>query len=85
MSDALDTRLEAIETRNVRVAMDKAWETSMTRRLSIAALTYGCAAFYIAVFLRDDLWYLGALVPVMGYLLSTLSLPVIRKIWQKAQ
>lgn len=78
----IEQRLGEIESRNVRVGMDKAWETSLTRKLSIAAITYVIASVYMALFLKDAHWYAGALVPVIGYLLSTLSLPVIRKYWQ---
>ncbi len=77
----MEERLAAIEERNVKVSQDKAWETSLTRRFSIAAITYIFAAFYMAVFLKDEHWYMGALVPVAGFLLSTLSLKFIRNIW----
>jgi len=35
------------------------------------------------VFLNDPHWYLGAFIPTGGYVLSTLSLPFVRKLWQK--
>ena len=76
------TRLEAIEARNRRVADDKAWETSWLRRGSIAGITYVSAVVLLA-FLGHDAAFLQALVPVLGYLLSTLSLPVIKSIWLK--
>lgn len=79
MSD-LDTRIAAIEERNLRVEADKAWEISFVRRLIISVITYVTALFL--------LWFigaadpaLGALVPVAGFLLSTLSLSAVRAWW----
>lgn len=78
----LESRISAIESRNARVASDKAWETSFTRRVSILLMTYAILSLYMR-FLGIELWYLHALVPTCGYFLSTLALPVIRKIWEK--
>ena len=36
----METELDAINKRNIRVEADKAWETSNTRRLIIAIFTY---------------------------------------------
>ncbi len=36
----LESRLSAIESRNARVENDKAWETSLTRKISILLMTY---------------------------------------------
>lgn len=82
MPNNIEDRLVAIEDRNAKVTLDKVWETSLTRKLSIAMITYTVAAVYMRFFLNDIHWYAGALVPVIGYLLSTLSLPFIRKYWQ---
>lgn len=80
---SIEDRLSAIEQRNARVEVDKAWETSRTRRLSIAIITYAVAAFVMKFALGVSDWYLGALVPAVGYLLSTASLPLIRTVWEK--
>lgn len=80
---SLEDRISAIETRNARVAIDKAWETSTTRRVSIALITYICASIIFIYIIPATEWYLAALVPVMGYTLSTLGLPQIRKIWER--
>lgn len=72
--------LAAIKERNARVEADKAWETSGLRRGFIAGMTYIVAAVYIEVAgLGNPL--LGACVPAGGYLLSTFSLPPIKKFW----
>ncbi len=74
--------LEAINARNARVEADKAWETSLTRRICIACFTYMIASLYMA-FLGIDLFYLHAAVPTGGYLLSTLTLPLLKAWWLK--
>ncbi len=83
MSD-LAVRLAAIEARNQRVDGDKAWETSWLRRGLIAAVTYGCAIILLTLLGHDGVLK-HALVPVMGYLLSTLSLPFIKALWLQQQ
>ena len=72
--------IEAIKKRNRRVAIDKAWEMSGTRRLFIASLIYIVATLWLLT-LDDSLALLKALVPSVGYLLSTLSLPLIKRHW----
>ena len=72
--------IRQIQERNARVELDKAWETSFTRRVFIMAITYLTAA----VFLRsigNELFALNALVPTAGYLLSTLSLAPLKRWW----
>lgn len=72
--------LDEIKERNARVEADKAWETSWVRRLFIASVTYVIAAFYMNYAGLGNA-YLSAFVPTGGYLLSTLSLPYLKKIW----
>lgn len=79
---SLEDRLAAIEARNVRVEADKAWETSWVRRGLIMAVTYACAVVLLSLIGADGV-FKGAFVPVMGYLLSTLSLPAARAYWMK--
>lgn len=73
----LDQRLQIIEQRNQRVEADKAWEVSWVRRGVIAGVTYMCAL----IILKGE--WVSALVPVIGYIVSTLSLPAIKKMWIK--
>ena len=76
------TELADIRTRNERVELDKAWETSWTRRLSIAAITYVIAAWFMyRIGVNNP--FLNALVPTGGFLLSTLSLGFIKRWWLK--
>ena len=79
MNDAASD-IREIRERNRRVEIDKAWETSLTRRGFIAGITYLTALLF--------LWLNGnaaplinALVPAGGYVLSTLSLPWLKQCW----
>jgi hypothetical protein len=73
-------RIEKLEARNQKVEGDKAWETSWTRRLSIMVLTYIIVAFYLRFVVHIDPW-INALVPVIGFLLSTVTVSRVKKVW----
>lgn len=82
MTKSLEERVAAIEERNNRVEADKGWETSFVRRAGIALVTYlviGCTLIAIG---NDNPW-INAIVPVLGFLLSTLAMQFLRKLWQK--
>lgn len=72
--------VEEILQRNNRVEMDKAWETSKTRRAMIAFITY-LTAFTFLTLIGDSAPLIHSLVPVGGFLLSTLSLPPLKRFW----
>jgi hypothetical protein len=72
--------IEEILQRNNSVELDKAWETSKTRRGIIAFATYLTAATFLKL-IGNDAPLINALVPVGGYLFSTLSLPIIKRWW----
>ena len=78
----LEKRISKIEERNERVELDKAWETSWTRKLCIMILTYIIVIIYSYLVQNYDNIFLSSLVPVIGFTLSTLSLKVVRKIWE---
>lgn len=78
---SVEERLAAIEARNIRVEKDKAWETSLTRRLSIAVLTYIVVVTYLLL-IDSDRPYITAIVPAIGYLLSTMVMKSVKKFWQ---
>lgn len=79
----LEKRVKKIEERNKRVELDKSWETSWTRKISIMILTYIIVIIYSYLIRKYDNILLTSLVPVIGFTLSTLSLKAIRKIWEK--
>ena len=71
-----------IKDRNRRVEADKAWETSCSRKVLIAVLTYIVIVifFYFANLSRP---FVGAIVPTIGFLLSTISVSIIKMKWIK--
>ncbi len=72
--------IDSIVQRNARVEADKAWETSWTRRFVIAIGTYLIVALYLLILDVPNNW-LHAFVPSGAYLISTLSLPVLKSFW----
>ena len=80
MKSDLEKKIKAIEERNARVELDKAWETSWARRLSIAFLTYTVVFSYLTI-IKNDNPFINAFVPMFGYLLSTLVMKQIKNIW----
>ena len=79
----LEKEIKDIKTRNKRVELDKKWETSWTRRLCICLLTYIIVLIYSYMVSNFTNIFFSSLVPVLGFLLSTLSLKGIRKFWEK--
>ena len=78
----LERRIEDIEKRNKRVEADKAWETSILRKILILILTYIVALLYLKVADTTNP-YFGAVVPCAGFFLSTLTIRGIKKLWIK--
>jgi hypothetical protein len=76
----IEEELRLIRERNGRVEADKAWETSLFRILAIAGITYVIASVVMWL-IGSTNFYLNALVPVVGYLLSTQSLPAVKRWW----
>lgn len=72
--------INEIKSRNLKVEADKAWETSNFRKVTITILTYLLASLVLFVVGVKD-YFLGALIPAIGYFLSTLSLPFIKRWW----
>ena len=81
--EELKKEIEEIKQRNKRVELDKKWETSWTRKLCIMVLTYVVVVVYTTIITKITNVWLSSLVPVIGFTLSTLSLKMVRKIWEK--
>ena len=79
----IEREIELIKERNERVEKDKAWETCWTRKICIAILTYIVVVTYTFVITKFNSIFLSSLVPVIGFMLSTLSLKVVRNVWEK--
>ena len=80
----LEEKIEKIEARNKKVETDKSWEVSFTRRVLLFVFTYVSIGLYLNVIQIKDPW-LNAIVPSIGFLLSTLTLPFFKEIWLKKQ
>lgn len=77
---SLAERVTALEARNARVDNDKAWETSWQRRAAIMVLTYLTVVTYLHFVIHVEPW-LNALVPVIGFTLSTLTIAALKNLW----
>jgi hypothetical protein len=78
----LARRIAQLEARNKRVDADKAWETSWIRRVLIMILTYIVVVIYLRFVVHIDPW-INALVPVIGYSLSTITVSWVKNYWLK--
>jgi len=78
--EQLNQEIEIIKERNKKVEAEKAWETSLIRKILIFTLTY----FVIVLFFHfADLPhpFLNSIVPALAFLISTLSVPIFKKLW----
>jgi len=80
----VERELNKIKQRNKRVELDKAWELSWTRRLFLILLTYIVIVifFYSAGLPRP---WLNSIVPALAFVISTLTLPLFKKLWIKSR
>jgi hypothetical protein len=78
----IEDRLAAIEERNRRVEADKAWEISWERRVLIAVVTFFAT---LVVFRYADTTkpWLAGLLAVIGFIISTLTMPILKSHWVK--
>jgi len=78
----LEIEIALLKKRNNLVELNKAWEVSKTRKVFVACTTYLCIVlfFYFAEVSKP---FVNAIVPTIGYLLSTLSIPWLKDFWIK--
>ena len=78
--DQLYIEVNEIKKRNERVELDKAWETSWTRRVVVSLFTYIVIVlfFYFAGLPKP---LVNAIVPAVAFIISTLSMPIIKRWW----
>lgn len=72
--ESLEQEITEIKQRNQKVESDKAWETSYMRRVLLFIFTYLAIGLYLRAIGVNNPW-LNAIVPAVGFLLSTLTLP----------
>lgn len=78
--EELRLEVDRLKERNNRVELNKAWETSYTRRIAIVVITYiVITGYFLIIHISEPL--LNAMVPTIGFVLSTLSVSLIKKIW----
>jgi len=80
--ELLEKEIEQIKQRNKKVEIDKAWEISYTRKIIIAILTYIVVVLFF-YFAKLTSPFINAIVPTIGFLLSTLSISLFKKLWIK--
>lgn len=80
----LKKRVNALEARNKRVELDKAWETSTVRKLSIIVVTYLVVLGFLFI-INNDKPFINAIVPSLGFFLSTLAVNVLKKQWIRSK
>jgi membrane protease YdiL (CAAX protease family) len=78
----LEKRISIIEKRNKKVELNKAWETSLFRKIIIAVLTYFTIVIFF-IFADLPKPFINSIVPTLGFVLSTLSVPFFKKMWIK--
>ena len=78
----LRSEIEQLKNRNLRVEQDKAWETSNLRKALVAILTYfTILSFFILTGTSNP--FLNAIVPTIGFLLSTITIRSVKAFWIK--
>jgi hypothetical protein len=79
--ETLAKEVNQIKERNKRVEIDKAWETSNVRKITLIIFTYLSLGLYMQFIGVSNPW-LNAVIPSLGFLLSTLTLPYIKNYWK---
>jgi hypothetical protein len=76
----LESEINILKERNRKVELNKAWETSAARKAGIAITTYFVMCL-VMLSLGTKEFYLSAIIPTLGFLLSTLSLNFLKNTW----
>lgn len=80
--EELQKEIGEIKVRNKRVEVDKAWETSWTRKFIILVLTYAVVVIFFFV-AKLPSPFANAVVPSVAFVLSTLTVPLFKNWWLK--
>jgi hypothetical protein len=80
--EQLEKKIDSILQRNHRVELEKSWETSKTRMISIAVTTFCVMAILMYVFDIEDI-LINASLATLGFVISSLSMSFIKKYWLK--
>ena len=74
----IEHEIEKIKARNQKVELDKARETSLARKFAIAVLTYVVIVIFFTIAQLGNP-FINAIVPTIGFLLSTVSFDLLKK------
>lgn len=77
-----EEEITKIICRNRKVEADKAWETSNTRKIVVAVLTYFVMICVMYV-LHLENPFISAIIPTLGFILSTISANLVKDFWIK--
>lgn len=80
--EQLENRVKEMEVHNQVKDTDKAWETSLSRRGLLIIFTYLAVGVYMNAMGISNPW-INAIIPSLGFLLSTLTLGFFKKLWLK--
>ena len=80
--EKLKRDVEIIQARNSRVEADKAWETSLLRKILTLIVTYILASL-VMYMIGIPNFYLSSLIPTLGFFLSTLTFSFIKSWWAR--
>ncbi len=78
--EKVQEQIDDINTRNKRVEIDKAWETSLTRKVMVIVLTYLVVMVLFLVMTLPNP-FVNAIIPSAAFVISNLSIPVVKKWW----
>jgi hypothetical protein len=78
----LEREINKIKERNKRVELDKAWETSLVRKILIGILTYIVITIFF-IFAGLPKPWINSIVPSLAFVLSTPTLNFFKRIWLK--
>lgn len=79
----LEIEINKLKERNKRVELDKKWEGSFLRKFLIAIFTYIVVILFSIFVNKEGNIFLNCLVPVIGFILSTQSMTLAKKLWLK--
>lgn len=76
----IEKEILELKQRNSKVEAEKAWEVSSSRKVALIILTYilTSVVFY---FIGVEEYLLNALIPTLGYFVSTWSINLFKNYW----
>ena len=83
-----EDEIQKLKQRNILVEQNKAWETSWSRTIVLMCITFFTAYFFLktsGIVNDSKVIILSALIPALAFLVSTLTLPPLKKLWEKWQ